>query len=60
VNQYPPSHEHRLAVINLAERDETQTHAFKRRRATIERYYGALATVGGGLHAPPAWARRIL
>lgn len=59
VNQYPPSHEHRLAAIALLERDTEQSHSFKRRRATIERYFGTLATVGGGLHALPAWARRI-
>lgn len=59
INQYPPSHEHRLAAISLLERDETQAHTFKNRRATIERYFGALATVGGGLHTLPAWARRI-
>lgn len=29
-----------------------------RRRGTIERYFGALASVGGGLAALPPWARR--
>ena len=59
VNQHPPSHEHRLAAISLLERDEAQAAAFRQRRAAIERYFGTLATVGGGLHALPAWARRI-
>lgn len=57
--KYRPSHEHRLAAIESLERDEAQMHEFRRRRATIERYFGAIATVGGGLHALPAWARRI-
>jgi hypothetical protein len=59
ISHYPPSHEHRLAAIALLEQDESQATAFKLRRATIERYFGALATVGGGLHALPAWARRL-
>jgi len=59
INQYPPSHEHRLAAIALLEHDEAQSHEFRRRRAAIERFFGTLATVGGGLHALPAWARRI-
>jgi len=29
-----------------------------RRRGTIERYFGALASVGGGLAALPSWVRR--
>lgn len=59
VGQYPPSHEHRLAAIALLEHDQAAADAFKQRRAGIERYFGTLATVGGGLHALPAWVRRI-
>jgi hypothetical protein len=57
--QYPPSHEHRIAAITLLEQNERFASDFKQRRAAIERYFGTLATIGGGLHALPAWARRM-
>ena len=57
--QYPPSHEHRIAAITLLEQNERFAADFKQRRAAIERYFGTLATIGGGLHALPAWARRM-
>lgn len=59
VSLYPPSHPHRLAAIAALEGDPSTAAQFKARRATIERFFGVMATVGGGLHALPAWARRI-
>jgi hypothetical protein len=59
VTKWPPSHEHRLAAIAAIESDPGYEVRFKANRATIERYFGTLATVGGGLHALPAWARRL-
>lgn len=54
-----PSHAHRLAAIAALESDPEYERRFKIRRAQIDRYFGTLATVGGGLHGLPAWARRI-
>lgn len=59
VNMYPPSHRHRLAAIRALEGDRGFAWRFKNRRATIERFFGSLAAVGGGLHALPPWARRL-
>jgi len=58
-SQYPPSHEHRLAAIRSLEGDPEYARRFKQQRATIERFFGVLATVGGGLYALPSWARRL-
>jgi hypothetical protein len=52
-------HPDRLAAVHLLEGRPSAAAAFKSRRATIERFFGVLATVGGGLHALPAWARRL-
>lgn len=54
-----PIHADRWKAIELLEGDPTAAAAFKARRSTIERYFGALATAGGGLHTLPAWARRL-
>ncbi len=54
-----PIHPDRLAAVMRLEKDPHARAAFKARRATIERFFGALATVGGGLHTLPAWARRL-
>ena len=59
ISKYPPSHPHRLAAIATLEGEGSAAAGFKSRRATIERFFGTLATVGGGLHALPAWARRL-
>lgn len=59
VSKYRPCHEHRLAAIRELEGDPRRARRFRLRRAAIERYFGALATVGGGLHTLPAWARRL-
>lgn len=53
-----PSHPHRLEAIAALEGDAGFAWRFKAQRATIERFFGALASVGGGLHALPSWARR--
>lgn len=57
--KYPPSHEHRVAAIKAIEGDAVFAWRLKNQRATIERFFGVLATAGGGLHALPAWARRL-
>lgn len=59
ISKYSPTHPHRPMAIAELEGDPAAAARFKARRATIERYFGALATVGGGLHALPAWARRL-
>lgn len=52
-------HPDRLAAIRLTEFDPVQAAKLRLERAAIERYFGALASVGGGLIALPAWARRL-
>lgn len=59
ISKWPQSHEHRLRAIAAIESDPEYEERFKARRAAVERYFGTLATVGGGLHALPAWARRL-
>jgi len=54
-----PIHPDRLQAIAAMENDPGFARRFRSHRATIERYFGALATVGGGLHALPSWARRL-
>ena len=52
-------HPNRIESIRLTEAaDEATTLALQRARDTVERFFGAMATVGGGLAALPAWARR--
>jgi hypothetical protein len=48
----------RLDAIAFTEHDPSWPHLRASTRPTIERYFGTLATVGGGLFALPAWARR--
>lgn len=52
-------HPNRLSSILLTERDATQARQLRNQRAGVERYLGTLASVGGGLIALPAWARRL-
>lgn len=52
-------HPSRLASIAFTERDPDARPLMKRVRTQVERYFGSLATVGGGLIALPAWARRL-
>lgn len=55
-----PVHPDRLAAIKLLEQQgEAVYQRFRQQRAVIERFFGAMASVGGGLHALPCWARRI-
>lgn len=54
-------HEARLASIGLFERgqDEPMARMHRRVRPVVERFFGVLATWGGGLWGLPAWARRL-
>ncbi len=52
-------HPNRLAAIRFTEQDPGAQRLLGPVRSTIERYFGTLATVGGGLIALPAWARRL-
>jgi DDE family transposase len=52
-------HPNRLAAIRFTEHDPGWEDMRKRVRTTVERYFGTLATVGGGLFALPTWARRL-
>lgn len=54
-------HRHRLCSIALTEGrgSKRRNRWFAGRRTTIERFFGTLATVGGGLISLPAWARRL-
>jgi len=52
-------HPARLAAIEFTERDPSSRPLMRCVRTQIERYFGSLATVGGGLIALPAWARRL-
>lgn len=52
-------HADRLRAVAELESDPDATDRFKSRRATIERFFGAIASVGGGLYALPPWIRRL-
>jgi hypothetical protein len=54
-------HRNRLKSVDLTEgRGSRQRNRwFSARRTTIERFFGNLASVGGGLGYLPAWARRL-
>lgn len=52
-------HPHRVTAVVAIESNPEYEACFRARRAAIERYFGTLATIGGGLHALPAWARRL-
>lgn len=52
-------HPGRLASISYTEGDPSSRVLLKSVRTEIERYFGSLATVGGGLIGLPAWARRL-
>lgn len=52
-------HPDRLAAIEFTERHPSSRVFMRGVRGQIERYFGSLATVGGGLIALPAWARRL-
>jgi hypothetical protein len=52
-------HPNRLRSIELTEHDPALARQLRMARAGVERYLGALATVGGGLIALPAWSRRL-
>src|SRR5262249_46325871 len=54
----PGMHPDRRRAVAALEGDAQYAHHFKARRCTIERYFGFIASAGGGLHALPAWARR--
>ena len=55
-------HQHpgRLASIELTENDPVLSPMLRGMRQAVERYLGALATVGGGLSSLPAWTRRLV
>jgi len=53
-------HPGRLLSIQLMERDAISANRCRAARTAVERYLGTLASVGGGLHALPAWARRLM
>lgn len=48
----------RLASIYITEHQPRVWEVLRRKRSDIERFFGALASVGGGLHTLPPWARR--
>lgn len=52
-------HPGRLASIAFTERDRRWAWLRSAVRTTIERFFGALVSVGGGLGPLPAWARRL-
>lgn len=55
----PRNHPQRLESIALTEQGDPSIRAtLGRMRDTVERFFGALASVGGGLAALPPWARR--
>lgn len=51
-------HPGRLAAIEFTERNPEWERLRRSVRPTIERYFGALASVGGGLASLPSWTRR--
>jgi hypothetical protein len=52
-------HPNRLMSIALTEHEPIVDRRMQLIRATVERYLGGLATVGGGLISLPAWVRRL-
>lgn len=52
-------HPGRVEAIRFTEHDPAWNHVRTRIRTTVERYFGTLATFGGGLSALPTWARRL-
>lgn len=52
-------HPNRIASIVFTEHDPAAKQLFGSVRSGIERYFGTLASVGGGLSALPSWARRL-
>ena len=52
-------HPGRLESIAVFEHDPESAADLKARRGTIERYFGAMASAGGGLSTLPAWSRRL-
>ncbi len=54
-------HSSRLYSVRFTEGDgaESRMKWFNRIRGGIERYFGALASVGTGLDHLPTWARRL-
>jgi len=52
-------HPDRLASIALTEHDPGGRDLLRSQRPAVERYFGTLATFGGGLIALPAWARHL-
>jgi len=48
----------RVASVYITEHLPHIWEPLRRKRTDIERFFGALASVGGGLHALPPWARR--
>jgi len=49
----------RLASIAFTEHDPEWDHLRRRVRPEVERYFGSLASFGGGLFGLPPWARRL-
>ena len=54
-----PHHPNRLRSIVLTERDAQTAARLRSMRSSIEQFFGALASVGGGLISLPAWSRRL-
>jgi hypothetical protein len=52
-------HPARLAAIEFTEHDPAWEPMRKRVRTTVERFFGTLATFGGGLSSLPTWVRRL-
>lgn len=54
-------HRHRVKSVAITEGrgSKKRKRWLANRRAAIERYFGTLASVGGGLSSLPAWARRL-
>jgi hypothetical protein len=52
-------HPARLEAIRFTEHDPAWEPLRKRVRTTVERFFGSLASFGGGLCALPTWARRL-
>ena len=52
-------HPGRLEAIRFTEFDPAWEPMRKRVRTTVERFFGTLATFGGGLSSLPTWVRRL-
>ena len=59
VSLHHRQHPDRVRAIAQLESDSAELRRHAQRRSTIERFFGAMASWGGGLSSLPSWVRRL-